>query len=407
MIKRRLSALSLLVTLVAVPAAGQTTTGTGPAPDAVAQEQVAAKPAVAEAGRLERTLDLIERLAGEFGTVRDGFGVRLGGIESGAAIAAGPSWSNSSLLGGRIHLGASAAASILRDYEYDGALSVPTVVDHRLSLRISGARRHLAQERYFGAGVSSAAADETTFALDRDELRVEATAAPLPWLRFSAGVGGATWRGTDADISGVPAISAHGNAGALTELDEDINFAGFGGSATVDWRDVPLNPRHGGLYRLRFERHLDRSHDQYSFTSVDVLLEQHLSWWRRQRLVTLRALAVLTRPDQGHEVPFYLQPTIGGSHLLRGFVTDRFRDRNMMALQAEYAYDLWPFLGALAFYESGVVAPEWQELSLRNMKRDYGIGFRLGSARTVAVRTDVALGSGEGTRITMRITHAF
>jgi hypothetical protein len=96
--------------------------------------------------------------------------------------------------------------------------------------------------------------------------------------------------------------------------------------------------------------------------------------------------------------------------VLRGVATDRFRDRNLLALQAEYGWDIGPFLGAVLFYETGAVAHDREELALKNLKylkRDYGIGFRLGSARTIALRTDVALGSGEGTRIAMRFSHAF
>ena len=80
---------------------------------------------------------------------------------------------------------------------------------------------------------------------------------------------------------------------------------------------------------------------------------------------------------------------------------------NLLWAQVEYGWDLWPFLGAVLFYEGGVVASEPSAISLKNLKRDYGIGFRFGSARTIAVRTDVALGSGEGTRIAMRFSHAF
>jgi outer membrane protein assembly factor BamA len=180
-----------------------------------------------------------------------------------------------------------------------------------------------------------------------------------------------------------------------------------GVAATVDTRDVPQNPRRGGRYHLAWERHADRALDRFSFNRLNVEAEQHFSWWRRQRLITVRGIAVLTDPDAGNDVPFYLQPTLGGSRLLRGFVTDRFRDRNLLAIQAEYGWDVWPFLNAVVFYESGVVAPDWRRLSVGEMKRDYGIGFRLGSARIVAVRTDVAFGSGEGARIAMRFSHAF
>ena len=109
----------------------------------------------------------------------------------------------------------------------------------------------------------------------------------------------------------------------------------------------------------------------------------------------------------GNDVPFYLQPTLGGSQMLRGFATDRFRDRQLVWAQAEYGWDLWPFLGAVLFYEGGVVGSAPAALSIKDFKRDYGIGFRFGSARTIAVRTDVAFGSGEGTRIAMRFSHAF
>jgi hypothetical protein len=140
---------------------------------------------------------------------------------------------------------------------------------------------------------------------------------------------------------------------------------------------------------------------------VNVELEQHFSWWRGQRVLTLRGMAVLNNPDAGQDVPFYLQPTLGGSRWLRGFVTERFRDRNLAAVQAEYGWDLWPFLGAVLFYEIGAVAPEPRDLSIKASKSDYGIGFRFGSARTIALRTDVAFGSGEGTRLAMRFSHAF
>ena len=178
-------------------------------------------------------------------------------------------------------------------------------------------------------------------------------------------------------------------------------------AATLDTRDQRGNPRSGGRYHVALNR-FDGGADAYSsFNRLNVEAEQHFSWWRRQRLITVRGVAVLTDPDASHDVPFYLQPTLGGSRLLRGFVGDRFRDRNLLAVQAEYGWDVWPFLNAVVFYEGGVVAPDWRQLSVGEMQRDYGFGFRLGSARIVAVRTDVTFGSGEGTRITMRFSHAF
>ena len=177
--------------------------------------------------------------------------------------------------------------------------------------------------------------------------------------------------------------------------------------AAVDTRDASRNPRSGGHYAVAANRYTAAPQSPHSFTQVDTAVEQHFSFWKRQRTITLRALASTTFTADGQAVPFYLQPSLGGSQVLRGFVNDRFRDRSLLALQAEYGWDLTPFISAVAFYETGAVGSALRSITARDFRRDYGLGFRFGSARTVAFRTDVAFGSGEGTRLTMRFNHAF
>jgi outer membrane protein assembly factor BamA len=205
----------------------------------------------------------------------------------------------------------------------------------------------------------------------------------------------------------VPSIESRFTTQEAPGLGVEPRFATASIAATVDYRDVPGNPRRGGRYHVGVGRYADQTLQRYSFTRIDAELEQHFSAWKRQRVLTLRAIASATTADPGNDVPFYLQPTLGGSRVLRGFVTDRFRDRNVAALQAEYGWDLLPFVSAVAFAEAGTTAARWQDLDTRQLRKDYGIGLRFGSARTVALRTDVAFGSGEGTRLTMRFNHAF
>jgi outer membrane translocation and assembly module TamA len=112
-------------------------------------------------------------------------------------------------------------------------------------------------------------------------------------------------------------------------------------------------------------------------------------------------------PDEGHDVPFYLMPTLGGSRLMRGFEQERFRDRSYAIVQTEYSWGLSRTLGAVAFYERGAVGHRRQDLSWAGMRSDYGVGLRIGSPRFVVVRTDVAFGSGEGTRVVVRLNHLF
>jgi outer membrane protein assembly factor BamA len=371
----------------------------------LAREARAAAPLPAGPGRVERVLNTIER--SPMFTPRDGFGLRVGTIDAGGGLAAGPSWRKSTLFGGLLRLQASGAVSTRIDHEVQGSVTVPEIGTHRLGFSIAASRAHLAQNRFFGIGLATNRADQTAFALDRHEVAATVTLDATGWLQFAASAGTVSALARDGQSPRMPPLSSRFGPSDAIGFNSQTMLAAASLSMTVDYRDVPLNPRRGGRYQVAVNRYLDRVSNRYSFTRIDAELEQHVSGWRRQRLVTLRAVGSTSIADPDHDVPFFMQQTLGGSTMLRGFVTDRFRDLNVLAVQAEYGWDILPFVNAVVFYEAGAVAPRWQDITLRTLKRDYGLGFRFGSARTVALRTDVAFGSGEGTRLTMRFNHAF
>jgi outer membrane protein assembly factor BamA len=405
---RRHPCLVLAFCISAIPAFAQHPASTRAAASEAERQAKAARLTVYQPGKVERFLTRLENGAmNRLFAPADGFGVRIGGIESGAGLALGPSWRSSSLSGGNLHLSASGARSIGGDTGIDAGLFIPHVGTHRLSLGLDASATRLPQERFFGTGLDTERANETAYGVNRDQIVSRATFAATEWLRLSASGGVLNTESLGGRARIVPSIDTRFTADDAPGLGQSARFSIVSLAATIDYRDVPMNPRGGGRYHVAVSRYADRSLNRYSFTRVDTEVEQHLSGWKRQRLLTLRAIAAATIADPGHDVPFYLQPTLGGSRVLRGFVTDRFRDANILAVQAEYGWDVLPFLNAVAFVEAGTTAPRWQGLSARDIRKDYGIGFRFGSARTVAFRTDVALGSGEGTRLTMRFNHAF
>jgi hypothetical protein len=358
--------------------------------------------------KLERFLDYLEngRVVQLFKS-RDGLGIRIGGIDRGAGLAAGPVWRESGLFDGRMQFHTSAAISIVGDRGAVAGVTFPDLITSRTAVSIGVAADHLAQERFYDPTPRAATPEYTVYAVDRRRTGLDVTVNAARWLRVTGGFGWAKLSGADAVARGVPGIASRWTALEAPGLGTPTDFAVTSVSATADRRDVPGNPRRGGRYSIRLERHADRSSNQFSFKKLDIELEEHFSWWRGERRLMLRTIAVLTAPDPGHDVPFYLQPTLGGSQYLRGFPTDRFRDRQMLLVQAEYGWDIWPFLGAVLFYETGNVAPDLRAMTWDHFRRDYGIGFRFGSARTIAVRSNVAFGSGEGTRFSMRFSHAF
>ncbi len=177
-------------------------------------------------------------------------------------------------------------------------------------------------------------------------------------------------------------------------------------TAALDWRDNPLHPHAGGRYAVEFSDFTDRDLDAYGFRRVAIDLQQYVPLPNRYRTLALRAAAVLTDPHSGQDVPFFYQPTLGGSQTLRGFREFRFRDRNSLALTAEYRWEASWLLDGAFFVDAGKVAFDRQDLNLRDLDVSYGVGFRIHSNSAFAARLDLAF-SREGFIPLLRFEHVF
>ena len=169
--------------------------------------------------------------------------------------------------------------------------------------------------------------------------------------------------------------------------------------------DRALDRRGGGRYRATFARYTDRDLNQFSFNRWDVDLRQYIPFVHDTHTIALRAWASSSDPVDGGEVPFYLQPTLGGSRSLRGYRTFRFRDLSALLMQAEYRFRVNEFVTGAVFYDTGAVAPGLDRVG--RLEADYGFGLRVGSRTTVALRADIAFGGREGTRFLLRFDDAF
>ena len=169
--------------------------------------------------------------------------------------------------------------------------------------------------------------------------------------------------------------------------------------------DRALNEPAGGRYRFAFTRYDDRDFDRFSFQRWDLDLRQYLPFLHGTRTIALRAWLSSSDPDEGHVVPFYLQPSLGGATTLRGFRTFRFRDRSALLLQAEYRWRINELVSGALFYDTGAVASRLGDLG--ELERDYGFGLRAGSRTEVVFRADFAFGGREGARILLRFDDVF
>ncbi len=110
--------------------------------------------------------------------------------------------------------------------------------------------------------------------------------------------------------------------------------------------------------------------------------------------------------EPGDRVPFYFMPYIGGSDTVRGFKEFRFRDENVIFMNAEYRWEAFSGLDMALFFDIGEVSNRWESIDLRDAKKSYGVGFRFNNFKSVFMRFDVSVG-GEGTQIFFKFGPAF
>ena len=398
--------------------AGGSRADAGPAPQAGdADERRAEKSTRLEPyapGSLERFLVaveqryLIERI---FDPPRGVF-TRVGGMPEGQGITAGPAYRYSTPAAA---FTATSALSMFGAWEVSARFDAPrgkpvaSAYMPRISRfwSVGGVFHRLPQEDFWGLGQNADSGVRTDYLLDETSADVTGGLSPARWFTLT---GTAEYRaerpgsGKDSTLPDLELVYGGADApGAGIDLD----YVRLGGEAHIDVAPALEGAPVGGRYSFAMNRYIDRD-EQFSFNRWEVDLQQYLPIFTPARLLVLRAHAAGVDPDAGHDVPFYLQPALGGNHSLRGSRVHRFRSRNTLLLQAEYRFALNDFMSGALFYDTGKVAFDRDDLwDLDDREDDYGFSLRFGFLSRLAVRAEVAFGGNEGTVIAMRFGDVF
>lgn len=96
---------------------------------------------------------------------------------------------------------------------------------------------------------------------------------------------------------------------------------------------------------------------------------------------------------RGAHSPFYLLPQFGNDEMMRGYYTGRYRDENLLALQAEIRLRFNPRFGLVGFAGTGTVYGTG-DFNFGNLKPSFGGGFRyfFDIERGLSVRMDYGIG---------------
>ncbi|MEO6213477.1 MAG: BamA/TamA family outer membrane protein [Vicinamibacterales bacterium] len=362
-----------------------------------------------EPGRLEKTLLYIEENNPLTRAAPiNGFYVEYGytGKPVGSGIGIGCGWRHDVF--GRKGRFVVEAGQSLRSYRMVRAdFSLPRLLDQKLELGVEGSYSYRPREDYFGPGLSSSIDDQSNFLFKAPALEGRAMVKPRRWLNAGLRFGQVDVtvdRGTDPRVASVHDLFTETDAPGLLEQPAFIYADLF---ATIDTRDQPGNARTGGYYGILWRHYNDSDLDRYTFDRMDLDLQQFLPIFDKKRVLAVRVRLTTTTAAEGQDVPFYFQPTLGGSESLRSTREYRFRDRNVLSANLEYRWEAFSGLDMALFSDFGTVAGRFSDLDSARLRGAYGLGFRFNTYKAVFLRIDVAAGGSEGINLFTKFSKAF
>jgi hypothetical protein len=296
----------------------------------------------------------------------------------------------------------------LRDYSLLRAdFSLPYLASERVEVGVEVSRRQNPQEDFFGDGPDSSEANRSNFRLDTTAAIGRAIVKTRKWL--SAGVRSgrlapSVGSGTDTRY---PSSELVFGEDVLVGFNEQPDYRYTDLFAAVDYRDQRGNPRAGGYYAATLGSYADLDFDRYSFRRLDLLAQQFFPIFDKKRVFAVQGRVITTDPGAGQVVPFYLQPTVGGSTTLRSVSDYRFRDDNLLHLNAEYRWEAFSAMDMALFADFGKVAPKAGDLDLTDLTHAYGLGFRFNTYKSMILRIDIATGAGEGIHYFLKFSKAY
>jgi hypothetical protein len=372
-----------------------------------AREAKAAQVAPPKQTGLERALIWLEndRFLERVLSPAVGFYPVLGSVTTGGGFAIGPGYRRSGLLGGQVDLRVSGAGTFQRYWMVDATATMPRLAEGRVFADVGARRYDFPSEEFFGVGATSRREDKVTYGLRNLVVGGGAGVRPRPWLSLTGRVDWLTPR-VDGGADDRPIQDVFDDASA-PGLARHTDFLRYEVSADVNYRQPLGNPRRGGQYVFTYSHFDDRDLGAYSFSRVDVDLQQYVPVFTERRVLALRLMTSASDAATQNQVPFYLQRTLGGPDDLRGFRRFRFRDENLLLLQAEYRWEIFTAVDGALFYDAGKVASRVEDIDLSDLESDYGIGFRFGTTNGVFLRVEGAFGSRGGKHFVLRYGHVF
>lgn len=340
----------------------------------------------------------------------------VGGIASGGGLGVGIGYD--SPRDQRWYREAEAMVTVRRYWSLEAETGIQSSRG-RSRLGVFGEIRHMGRLDYYGIGPDSLWQNRSAFRLRETTIGTRGWFRPAPAVRLGGSVamyvpdlGSGTNRSVLSiervfSASSVPGFSAEPTFGRYRGFAELV-YPVISDSDAADHLD-----NYRGTYQVALEAVRDHELGRHSFHRWETEVQQRIPGLRPGQRLTVHGMVAVTERDA--DVPFYMLYTLGGSSGLKSFRPDmigtdgtratlrsyknfRFRDRDLLLMQAEYRIPLMDAVQATVFVDAGQVAPRPSDL-FKNLRT--GTGFSLSYMRKgrALARVDVGYGGGEGMQL--------
>lgn len=165
--------------------------------------------------------------------------------------------------------------------------------------------------------------------------------------------------------------------------------SGLGPVAQFDSRDVIFYPHEGQLIEAAILFNTTALGSDHRFTKF---LFSGTRYWPLSPKMVL-AVNAYVETNLG-STPFNQMALLGGGKKLRGYYEGRYRDNNLIVLQAEWRFPIWKRFKGAIFGGAGTVADRLDAFSFENLRPAFGTGLRYLALKKeqIHIRLDLALG---------------